>query len=248
MSNQSKQYTQILLMLSHSSMTDQNEHIVISLGGSLIVPEQIDIDFLRSFVTLIKDYTTKGFHFVIITGGGRISRTYTLSAKEITEPTNIDLDWIGIATTRLNAELVRVSFGDIAHEEILFNPEELSASHKSIIVGGGWKPGNSSDLAAVVCAEKIGAKKLINLSNIDYVYDKDPRYNPDAIKIEESSWEDFCALLPKDWDPGLNSPFDPIAAKQAQALGLEVVIMNGKNIDNLKNYIDGESFIGTVIH
>lgn len=226
---------------------DTNEHIVISLGGSLIVPEQIDTLFIKSFVDMIHEYVKKGTHFVIITGGGRASRNYTLAAKEISAPSNVDLDWIGIATTRLNAELIRVSFGDIAHEEILFNPESIPTTHKSIIVGGGWKPGNSSDLAAVMCAKGIGAKKVINLSNIDYVYTSDPRYNPEATKIEESNWSDFRALLPKEWDPGLNSPFDPIAAEQAENLGLEVVIMNGKNIDNLKKYLDGEAFIGTVI-
>lgn len=226
---------------------ENKEHIVISLGGSLLVPEQIDTAFIRSFVNMIHEYTKKGVFFVIITGGGRASRNYTLAAKEINSPTNVDLDWIGIAATRLNAELVRVSFGDIAHEEILFNPELIPNTNKPIIVGGGWKPGNSSDLAAVVCAETVGAHKIINLSNIDYVYTSDPRYNPDAIKIEQSSWADFRALLPKEWDPGLNSPFDPIAAQKAESLGLEVVIMNGKNIENLKNYLDGQEFLGTVI-
>lgn len=224
-----------------------NEHIIISLGGSLIVPEQIDTVFIKSFVDMIHEYVKKGFHFVIITGGGRASRNYTLASKEISSPTNIDLDWIGIATTRLNAELIRVSFGGIAHEEILFNPESIPDTDKPIIVGGGWKPGNSSDLAAVVCAKGTGAKKVINLSNIDYVYTSDPRYNPDATKIEKSNWADFRALLPNEWDPGLNSPFDPIAAEQAEKLGLEVVIMNGKNIENLKNYLDGTEFVGTVI-
>jgi uridylate kinase len=147
----------------------------------------------------------------------------------------------------LNAELIRVSFGDYAHSQIILDPEIIPESDKPVIVGGGWKPGNSSDLAAVVAAKTLGAKQVINLSNIDYVYDKDPRYNPDAIKIENISWDSFRALLPKDWDPGLNSPFDPMAAKEAQELGLEVAILNGRNVDNLKKYLDKEAFIGTVI-
>ena len=91
-------------------------------------------------------------------------------------------------------------------------------------------------------------KKIINLSNIDYVYDKDPRKYPDAVRIEKISWADFRTLLPSEWDPGLSSPFDPIAAKEAEYLGIEVAIMNGKNIENLKNYLDGQEFLGTVIY
>jgi uridylate kinase len=226
---------------------ETEKHIIISLGGSLIVPDEIDVGFLKSFVSLITEYTEKGFRFVIITGGGRVSRTYTQTAKEIGNPTSEDLDWIGIATTRLNAELVRVLFGNYAHTQITFNPEILPSTDKPVIVGGGWKPGNSSDLAAVTSAVATGAQKIVNLSNIDYVYTADPRHNPDATKIEKSSWADFRALLPKDWDPGLNSPFDPVAAEKAEALGLEVVIMNGRNIENLKKYFDGEVFAGTII-
>jgi len=225
----------------------KNEHIVISLGGSLVVPDQIDTNFLKSFIETITEYANKGFYFLIITGGGRTSRNYTMAAKEISNPTNEDLDWIGIETTRINAEFVRVCFGDIAYHEIILNPESIPDTDKHIILGGGWKPGNSSDLAAVVSAETVGAKKIINLSNIDYVYTADPRHNPDATKIEKSSWSDLRALLPKEWDPGLNSPFDPIAAEKAESLGLEVVVMNGKNIENLKNYLDGKEFLGTVI-
>jgi uridylate kinase len=58
---------------------------------------------------------------------------------------------------------------------------------------------------------------------------------------------DFRALLPKEWTSGLNSPFDPIAAKEAESLGIEVAIMNGRNTENLKNYLNGKKFIGTII-
>ncbi|MDE2031238.1 MAG: UMP kinase [Patescibacteria group bacterium] len=226
---------------------NEKEYIVISLGGSLIVPDEIDVDFLKSFTENIKNYTNKGFNFVIITGGGSTARTYIDALKKITNPNNIDLDWIGIATTRVNAELLRVSFGDIAHSFIVMDPDSILKTDKSIIIGGGWKPGNSSDLAAVHAACSVGAKKVINLSNIDYVYNKDPKKFPDAEIIKKSTWPDFRAILPKEWNPGLNSPFDPIAAQKAESLGLEVVIMNGKNIENLNNYLNGEDFMGTVI-
>ena len=118
---------------------------------------------------------------------------------------------------------------------------------KSIVIGGGWKPGWSTDYVAVILGKQLHAKKIINLSNTDYVYDSDPKINPDAKKIEQISWKDYRVLIPKEWNPGLNSPFDPIASKMAEEAGIEVAIMNGKPIDNLANYLNGEKFLGTVI-
>jgi len=231
-----------------SNGMNKDKHIIISLGGSLIVPGEIDVDFLKEFISLITEYTNKGFKFAIITGGGHTARAYINASKEIVQPSNVDLDWIGIAVTRVNAELLRVAFGGLAHESIIMNPDEVPATDKSVIIGGGWKPGNSSDLAAVHTAQSVDAKKVINLSNIDYAYDKDPKKFPDAQIIKESSWSDFRDILPKEWNPGLSSPFDPVAAERAEALGLEVVILNGKNIANLKKYLDGGEFVGSVIH
>jgi uridylate kinase len=87
----------------------------------------------------------------------------------------------------------------------------------------------------------------VNLSNIDYVYTADPRTDPSATKIETISWSEFRKLIPSEWDPGLSSPFDPVAAREAEALGLEVAVINGMDLEAFGNYIDGKSFVGTVI-
>jgi uridylate kinase len=99
----------------------------------------------------------------------------------------------------------------------------------------------------VQIAQRVGATKVINLSNIDYVYTADPRTNPDATLIETISWNDFRALIPSEWDPGLSSPFDPIAAKLAESENIEVAIINGENLSHVTNYLQSESFIGTRI-
>lgn len=226
---------------------ESSKHIVISLGGSLIAPDAIDVSFLSDFSKFIKEYVSKGYRFVIITGGGATARTYITAAQNITTPSNDDLDWIGIAGTRINAELLRVLLSDISYEKIAMDPDAMPVTDKPIILGGGWKPGNSSDLAAVHAALSVGAETVINLSNIDYVYTKDPRKFPDATPIKESTWSDFRILLPEKWEPGFNAPFDPVAAEKAESSNLEIAIMNGKNIENLKHYLNGQAFTGTVI-
>jgi len=223
------------------------ETIIISLGGSLIIPSEIDVGFLKDFKELILSHVEKGKKFVIITGGGKICRKYQNVARELANPTDEDLDWIGIASLKLNAELVRVMFGEHAHEKVISNLSKHFTLDKSIVIGSAYEPGQSTDWDAVLGAKNVGAKKIINLSNTDYVYDSDPKTNKDAKKIEKISWSDYRVLIPKDWNPGLNSPFDPVASEMAEKEGMEVMIMNGKPIDNLANYLNGEIFLGTII-
>lgn len=230
------------------SMINDPKLIVLSVGGSLIVPETIDAVFLRDFKSLILEHIALGFRFVIICGGGKVCRMYQSVAKETTEITQDDVDWLGIQVTRLNAHLMRTIFDKQAHPKVITNPYQDIQWKESVLVAGGWRPGCSSDWDSVLLAQNLQAKKLVNLSNIDYVYDKDPRTNPDAKRIDAISWSEFRKLIPTEWAPGLNSPFDPIASREAESIGLEVVVMNGKNLANLRSYLKGEKFVGTVIN
>ena len=95
--------------------------------------------------------------------------------------------------------------------------------------------------------KQLNARRIINLSNIDYAYDKDPNKYPDARKIENISWAEYRKLIPGEWNPGLSTPFDPTASQMAEVCGMEVVILNGRNMQNLKNCLDGGEFTGTRI-
>lgn len=230
---------------------EAQETIVMSVGGSLIVPDAIGVAFLTDLKRLVIDQTSaQGRRFIIITGGGKTARRYADAAKEISELAAEDLDWLGIHATRLNAHLVRTIFRDIAHPVIVTNPDEVLDVPKEakLIIAAGYRPGASTDLRAVQIAALLGAQKVINLSNTSHVYTADPRTNPSAQKIEDISWEAFRKLIPEEWDPGLNSPFDPIAAKEAQQKRIEVACIDGANFESLQNYLDGAAFVGTRIH
>lgn len=226
----------------------KREYVVVSVGGSLIVPDAIDASFLKRFRELVVSKTRAGFSFFIITGGGRTARNYQKAVEEVRgDLTRDDIDWLGIHSSRLNAHLVKAVFKDEAQARIVKNPSRRIKPKAPVVIGAGWKPGFSTDYCAVMAAKTLGAKKLVNLSNIDFVYDKDPKKNPDAQKIEQIAWKDFRELIPKEWDPGLSSPFDPVAAREAEKLGLEVVVMNGAKLEELENYLSGKPFVGTVI-
>jgi uridylate kinase len=232
----------------------KKETIIISLGGSLIAPpEGINWRLLKKFRELIIEQIKKGKRFVIITGGGSTARVYQNAASKAAELTDDDRDWIGIHSTRLNAHLIKTIFRDYAHPRINKNPrtkENLNkhfAKGEGVMVAAGWRPGWSTDYVATILAERLGAKTVINLSNIDYAYTKDPNKFKSAEKLIETDWKFFRTIVGDKWDPGLSAPFDPIASKHAQKLGLEVVIMNGKKLANLKNFLSGKNFKGTTI-
>jgi uridylate kinase len=228
----------------------QQEIVVMSVGGSLIVPDTIDTHFLSSLKELIQTETANGRRFIIIAGGGRTARNYQEAARTVGMLDNEDLDWLGIHSTHLNGHLLRTVFRDIAYRVMITNPDDVLDAPKDskLIIAAGYRPGASTDLQAVQIAKRVGAKKVINLSNTEYIYTDDPKTNPEATKIEDTTWEEFRKLIPEEWDPGLSSPFDPVAAKEAQAKDIEVACISGENLKSIQDYLDGKEFIGTKIH
>ncbi len=221
--------------------------IVISVGGSLIVPESIDTGFISSFKAIIDREVKLGKKFIIICGGGRTCRNYQQAARKVTKLRNTDVDWLGIHSTRLNAELIKTIFLPRVEEVVVHDPNDKIVFKKPILIAAGWKPGWSTDYDAVLLAKRFKAKKIVNLSNIDYVYDKDPRKYSEAMPIPKISWKEFRKIIPKKWDPGLNAPFDPIASKEAEKNKIEVAIINGENLKQFENFIFDKPFEGTLI-
>lgn len=214
----------------------------------MIVPDGIDTQFLTRFREEIVGQIGKGLSFYIITGGGKTARNYRDAAAEVRgDLSREDLDWLGIHSTRLNGHLVRTVFREHAYRRVMKNPTRSVESDDPIIIGAGWKPGWSTDYCAIIAAKTLGATRVVNLSNIDYVYTADPRKNPDAQKIEKIKWAEFRKLIPSEWDPGLSSPFDPVAAREAEEAGIEVAIVNGAHLDRFSDYLSGKPFTGTVI-
>jgi len=228
------------------------EKIVISVGGSLIVPNGgIDTKFLVEFNKFIRARLAekKNRQFFLITGGGMTTRHFQHAASQVLKHqlTEDDLDWLGIHVTRLNGHLLRTIFRDVAHPSVIDDYSFIRKICEPVVVGAGWKPGWSTDYDAVLTCEDYGAKTILNLSNIDKLYDKDPNKYKDAKPIDKISWKDFRKMVGEKWTPGMHIPFDPIAVKKAQGLKLKLIIANGNNFGNLENYFKGKKFVGTTI-
>ncbi len=228
---------------------DKNSPIIISLGGSLVVPNGgMDTKFLSQFNEFIRQKIAEKWRFFIVVGGGATARHYIDAAKNIIgDITDWDLDYLGIHATRLNAHLIRTIFQDVAHPRIIQNYEhKLNNLEQPLVVASGWKPGRSTDYDAVLLARDYTAKVIINMSNIPQVYDKDPNKYSDAKPLDKINWTDFELLVGDKWSPGSNLPFDPIATKLAKKLNLSVFVI-GRDIKNLDRLLTNKEFTGTLI-
>ncbi len=226
-------------------MEPKKETIIISLGGSLVVPNEIDLGFLKNFKhTLQKYFDTK--QFFVSVGGGKTARVYQKALLEFGAKSN-DRDWMGISLTKLNAEIVRQVFTGYCYPKIITDPTKKIKANKSVLIGAGYKPGWSTDYVSVLIAKTYGIDTIINLTNVDYVYDKNPIQSPDAKPLKEIDWKSFKGIVGDKWIPGLSMPFDPRATKIAEKLKLRVVSINGKHLDRLEDFLNNKQFIGSVI-
>lgn len=222
--------------------------VVISVGGSIVSPDDVDREFLSEFCRTVRAFVSEGSRrMILITGGGAPARRYQQAYRAVVEaPSHHALDTIGIAATRMNATLLHAALSDVTAEPVVTEPDRVSGFTGPVLVAGGWKPGFSTDFVAVTLAEACGARQVINLSNIDKVYSADPRTDPNAVPLDRVSWDDFRRLVGSDWVPGANLPFDPIATRKAAELGLQVIAA-GKDIANLESILAGRPFVGTTI-
>jgi len=221
---------------------------VISLGGSVAVPDGINTSFLKRFYNVIKKQIGSGKKFIIIIGGGKTSRNYQKAAKEISNPSDKEKDWIGIKATELNSLLLKAVFSREA-DPIIFNERfKLSKFRRHpVIIGCGWRPGWSTDFVAVQIASDFGMDRIINLGKPAYVYSDDFEKNPSAKPIENISWADYLKLIPSKWEPGFSAPIDPVAARLAKKNKTKAIVASGEDLDNFENILEGKEFKGTFI-
>ncbi|MBI2054467.1 MAG: UMP kinase, partial [Candidatus Staskawiczbacteria bacterium] len=176
------------------------ETIIISLGGSVVAHGEIDVEFLKNFKKTLQKYL-KTKRFFIFTGGGKIARLYQKALSEL-GANDKERDEIGVNVTRLNGEIVKHLFSEFSYPEVIINPTKKIKTEKKIIVGAGWRSGWSTDYVSVLAAKTNNIKTIVNLTNIDYVYDKNPKEFPGAKAIKEINWPDFRKIVGDKWSPG----------------------------------------------
>lgn len=223
------------------------ESVVISLGGSIISSNGLNLKFMQEFVKTIERLEGK-YRFGIVVGGGTLARTYISALREYKVNDNI-LDEIGINATRMNA-LALSAFLPDSNSKIpttVNDAAEFSRIYRFTVMGG-TEPGHTTDTVATLLAERINARILINATSVDGVYTDDPKKVPDAKKLNKLTYDEAISLaIEKSIGAGPNVFMDLTALNIAKRSKIKLYVTNGLNLEEYGNIILKGKTEGTLI-
>ena len=219
--------------------------IVISIGGSVILSKDIDFKYYKKLADLIMRIA-KDYKIYIIVGGGKIARDYIKIGRKL----NFDektLDIFGILVTRINAKLLTNIINN-SNSKIPETTDNALKMKNRIIIMGGTIPGHSTDYVGSEIASKTKAEKFIIATNVNGVYDKDPKKYNDAKQIIEITPDKLINKYGISWkSAGCNVVIDGPALNVIKNKDLLTYVLNGKKIEELENVLLDKKFNGTVI-
>jgi uridylate kinase len=204
------------------------KRIVISLGGSVLVPS-LEKNRIGEYATILAELGKEHRVFVVVGGGGE-ARRYIGVARSlgIDEAT---ADELGIQVTRLNATLLAGALAHAAYPNIAESYRDAARFGESgkIVVMGGVIPGQTTDAVAALLAEKVRADLLINWTSVDGIYSRDPKRHPDAVRHSRITPGELQAIIQGDrLEAGSNTVFDTLAAKIVGRSGIPLVVLDGR--------------------
>jgi uridylate kinase len=169
------------------------ERIVIKLSGRLFGDDVAsELKKYASMLLEISDHVQP----VVVAGGGKVARHYINIARAFGSD-EASLDIMGIEVSRLNAKLLIAALGDAAYPAVPVDLEQVSkaAAGSKMVVTGGLHPGQSTNATAALIAEKVKAKKFLNATDVDGIYDSDPNKNKGAKLFKEITVKKCLELL-----------------------------------------------------
>ncbi len=221
--------------------------IVISLGGSVLVPS-LESNNIRRYVSVLKDMCGKCRIFIVVGGGGE-ARRYIRVARDLGAG-EATADELGIMVTRLNARLLLAGLGDAAYPRVAGNYTEARefAETGKIVVMGGITPAQTTDAVSAVLAESVGADLLINATSVDGIYSADPKKDAGAVRHEHLTPQELLDIITGSrMNAGANIVLDIVAGKVIERSGIPLLVLDGRDPENLYRAIVEGAYTGTVV-
>jgi len=207
----------------------------------------MDLAFLEEVSRFFAELSM-GNQLAVVVGGGAPARRRIKEARE-RGASEAECDYEGILSTRDNARVLITALGGSANGKIPESVyEAVKLYGKKILVMGGTEPGHSTDAVAALIAEWVKADLLVNASNVDAVYDKDPRRFNDAKPLNSIRIDDLIELLEDQSVAAGQYPLmDPTSLKLIKRSKLKTIILDGRNLENIKSAVSGRSYNGTAV-
>jgi len=225
------------------------ESVVLSLGGSVLIKDEApDTAYIRALSKVLIGLSSK-YKLFVVTGGGKIARHYISAGRDLGADESY-LDEMGIEVTRLNARLMIIALGDRASHTPPKNYDEAvsAAKNHSIVVMGGVSPGITTDAVSALLAERVKAKRLVNATSVEGAYTEDPKKNPNAQLIPRMSHRELISLVSTtSAGAGPSTVFDPVGARVIERSKILLSIVNGRDLSNLREALEGNAFSGTLV-
>jgi uridylate kinase len=237
-----------------SSPFDPAYHrVLLKLSGEVFGGGKlgVDPDVVNSIAKQIADVARAGVQVAVVVGGGNFFRGAELQQRGMERNR---ADYMGMLGTVMNCLALQdfleklgietrvqtaITMGQVAEPYIPRKAERHLEKGRVVIFGAGsGMPYFSTDTVAAQRALEVGAEALLmGKQGVDGVYDSDPKKNPDAVKFDQLSYDDFLAR-------GLRVA-DATAISLARDNALPIVIF-GLEEGNIARVIHGEK-IGTVV-
>lgn len=223
--------------------------VVLSIGGSVFATGESDAPYLDKLAGLLLRLSRE-FPLVVTVGGGRTAREYIRLGRAL-GLTEIELDELGIDVTRLHARLLAARVGPPApaHPPATIAAAVNEAHRGPLVVLGGTEPGHTTDAVAALLAVRLRATRVVNATNVDALYDRDPRTHPRARRLPTVTWERFRAMVDAGTSDraGQEFVFDRLGATTLARARIPLRIVQGRDIDNLEAALRGRVFRGTSV-
>ncbi|MFH1402895.1 MAG: UMP kinase [Candidatus Altiarchaeota archaeon] len=221
--------------------------LVFSFGGSVIAPDKVDAEYVQKLSSFLEKLL-ENHSIAVVVGGGQPARRRIAKVRD-SGASEAECDYEGILATRENAGVLLKAMGDKAFGI----PETLKGAADSfsgdrVLVMGGTEPGHSTDAVAALLAEWVKADMFLNASNVDAVYDKNPKQFKDAKPLKTITITELTRLLDNE---GVNAGeyplLDPVALKIIRRSSIRTIILDGRDLDNIGMCIEGSGFSGTTV-
>jgi len=211
-------------------------NLVIKIGGHLCFDENgPNINYMNRLVKTIKKVDKK-YKISIVIGGGIFVRKYIRNFTRLDKKlTNNQTEWIAIQLLRANVLL----FSYLLNKKPVFSINEITSN----CVIGGIKPGRCTDTNAAIAAKKTKSI-LIKITDVDGIYDKDPKKYKNAKMLSKISFNELKTK--RKTAPGRYGILDPIALKIIKQNKIKTYVINGKDPENIIKLLNGAK-IGTEI-
>ena len=221
--------------------------LVLKISGKFF--DDGNIESLIQLKKTVKQIINENNRLAIVSGGGATARKYIKIAREL-GVNEAYLDLLGIWASRLNAYLLAFILSDISYMKVPENIEEFIEKWESgkVVITGGFQPGQSTATVAALVSEAINADYLVLATNVDGVYDKDPRYHNDAKLIPRLDTTTLRRVLESSQSvkAGTYELLDPLAIKIIERSKIKVVVMNYRKLDKVLEIVKGKE-VGSII-